>query len=213
MKKETWKLISQVQRDVSKFAKQYVKKEGFRGISNVVYKKIEDLLVSIVFFVRKDKGHFKLSVRIKVKAYNYDDLFWKIFQMESNILERESLRANGAFTCPSIELAEKEYEITVENYEEVIILVVEEFYQILHVFLEDLKKNYIDFNDYVLKQEGILDEKLLKMLANISIHRILDAKQMAVKEVEEGDTGKFENEDLGIYEHIIIYCDNLLKEK
>ena len=213
MKKETRKSVSQVQKEVEKIAKKYAKKEEFKGISNIIYKRVDDLFIFIIFFIRKNKGYFELSVSMEVKLNEYDNLFWKIFKMESNISERESLRANGAFACPSVEIQEKTYKITEENYEEVTILAVEEFYQILNVFLENLKRNYIDFNDYVLKQEDILNDKLLKMLANISIHKILDAKQMVTEEIKLGNRGGYGNEGLDIYEHILNYCNKLLKEK
>ena len=85
MKKETRKSVSQVQKEVEKIAKKYAKKEGFKGISNIIYKRVDDLFIFIIFFIRKNKGYFELSVSMEVKLYEYDNLFWKIFKMESNI--------------------------------------------------------------------------------------------------------------------------------
>ena len=45
MKKETRKSVSQVQKEVEKIAKKYAKKEGFKGISNIIYKRVDDLFI------------------------------------------------------------------------------------------------------------------------------------------------------------------------
>ena len=59
----------------------------------------------------------KLKYRINVKFYEYDNIFWNIMNMPSNCKEPDSLRAVGAFTSPSIKVADGELEIT-DNYDE-----------------------------------------------------------------------------------------------
>ena len=56
MKKETRKSVSQVQKEVEKIAKKYAKKEGFKGISNIIYKRVDDLFIFIIFLLEKIKG-------------------------------------------------------------------------------------------------------------------------------------------------------------
>lgn len=42
--------MSQVQKEVEKIAKKYAKKEEFKGISNIIYKRVDDFFICIIFY-------------------------------------------------------------------------------------------------------------------------------------------------------------------
>ncbi|MEN2773872.1 hypothetical protein [Acetivibrio clariflavus] len=83
--------------------------------------------------------------------------------MAENINRKESLRANGAFACPALELKEIVYEIVnSDRLEELFSDAILEFKREVELFINKVRKEYGDFNSYILEQCDILDEKLLK---------------------------------------------------
>lgn len=143
-----------------------------------------------------------------IKTYESDKLFWTIFDMKENIKERDSLRANGAFTMPSLKIGDFSLEITeYTNLKEA-----------SHIFLENISRhngNFIEFvcgstdifNRYLLEQNGYLREGLIKMIAQIELHNFKCAQQMAEKEIAKGERGGYCNKDKDIYQYILEYCE------
>lgn len=183
------------------------KKQNFKMISNCIYKVVDDYFSSAVFWLQYKEDKWTLFFRMNIKAYHYDNLFWEIFGMPENINAKESLRANGAYVCPTFQWIEKSYEVsTLELMPIDIANAINDFQNEINKLVEKIKLEHGDFNEFILSQENILDEKLLKMIANISKKDYFVAKEIACEEIDKGQRGGYRNKGKDIYEHIIEYC-------
>jgi hypothetical protein len=183
------------------------KENGFRSISNSIYKTSNSYFIHANYNVGLYENNYTFSIDLYIKKYNYDDIFWGVLDMGENTNGKISLRANGAFRSPSIPVTDKKYNIkNFANLDEMIRLALDDVnYEIDH-FFETMIKEYGDFNKLVLAQSDILDEKLLKMIANIDCREYGVAKKFAKHELSEGRDGRFQNNGKGIYEYIVEYC-------
>jgi|BioPla2DNA2_1021312.scaffolds.fasta_scaffold119703_1 hypothetical protein len=206
MTKEQKHDLRLLEKDIQKTIKRQGVLKSLKMISNCVYCKMEEFFIYAVYFVQlKNKG-YELVLRINIKPYVYDDLFWELLNMADNN-QKDSLRANGAFACPSLELKEIAYEIvSLDSLEELVSNAMLEFKRETELFINQVHKEYGDFNSYILEQSGILDERLLKMLAYICHENYSDAMKLATSEIELGNRGGYSNEGKDIYKHILNYC-------
>ena len=134
--------------------------------------------------------------------------------MFENINMKESLRANGAYTCPVFQWNEKTYEIS--NFESMYIDIanaISDFQNEVNKFVKIIKLEYDNFDSFIISRSNISDEKLLKMIANISKGDISAAYKMAHAEVELGNRGGYRNKGRDIYEYIIEYCNKHIINK
>lgn len=190
------------------------KKQNFKMISNCIYKVVEDYFSYAVFWVQYNEDKWTLFLRMNIKAYNYDNLFWEIFEMSENINAKESLRANGAYVCPSFQWIEKSYEVsTLELMHIDIANAIDDFQYEINKLVEMIKLEYGDFHAFILSKENILDGKLLKMIANISKKDYFIAKEIACEEIDKGQRGGYRNQGKDIYEYIIEYCNKSIKNR
>ncbi|KOS60623.1 hypothetical protein [Lysinibacillus sp. FJAT-14222] len=188
--------------------KQEAKKQNFKVISNCIYKVMGDYFACAVFWVQCNEDKWTLFLRMNIKAYNYDNLFWEIFEMPENINAKESLRANGAFACPPFQWIERSYEVsTLELMQSDIASAINDFQNEINKLVEVIKLDSGDFNSYILSQKNITDEKLLKMIANISKNDYSVAKEIAFAEIGKGQRGGYRNKGKDKYEYIIEYCN------
>jgi hypothetical protein len=201
-----------VEKEIQTLIKQQAKKQGFNVVSNCIYKIIDNYFIYSVFWIQKNESNWKLYLRMNIKPYNYDNLFWEIFDMADNVNAKDSLRANGAFICPSIQWHEKPYELGhSEHYNTEIVNAILDFQKETDEFIFYLNEKYPSFNSFVVDQQNILDEKLLKMIANISEGDYSLACKMADNEVIDGNRGGYKNKGKDIYEYIIEYCKKRIK--
>lgn len=192
--------------------KQEAKKQNFKVISNCIYKVVGEYFANAVFWVQFHEDQWTLFLRMNIKAYNYDNLFWDIFGMPENIHARDSLRANGAYVCPPIQWIEKSYEVsTFDLMHKDIENAIKDFQKEINNIIEIIKLQHGNFDSFILSQENILDEKLLKMIANISKNNYSVAQQMAFREIENGHRGGYKNKGKDVYEYIIEYCNEHMK--
>lgn len=202
--KEELKLINKA---VQNTIKQVIKKKSCKIASNCIYEKIKDYFVHAVFFIRFTNNQYLLTIRMNIKLYYYDDIFWKVIDMKDNIHQKDSLRANGAYVAPSIQWKEKSYIITDANcIEQICNDVVDDFKYESRSFIETIILRYNNFDSFALHQSGIMDEKLIKMLANINIKKYADAEALAQSELNQGHGGRFQNKGIDINEYILMYC-------
>lgn len=188
--------------------KQEAKKQDFKVISNCIYKVVGDYFAYAVFWVQCNADKWTLSLRMNIKAYTYDDLFWEIFEMPENINAKDSLRANGAFVCPPFQWIEKSYEVsTLELMQRDIASAINDYQNEIYKLVELIKLESGDFNSFILSQKNISDEKLLKMIANISKNDYSVAKEIACVEIGMGQRGGYRNKGKDIYEYIVEYCN------
>jgi hypothetical protein len=191
--------------------KREVKKKGFKTISNCIYKRIDNYFCYSVFWLQYNEDTWFLSLRMNIKPYNYDELFLKILNTSKDLTIRDSLRANGAYACPPIQLGEKLYEISnLEKMELDIEKAINSFEAEIENFNIKVKEKFKDFDNFILAQEEILDNKLLKMIANISLENYAIAREMATTEIRNNKRGGYSNEGKDIYQHIVEYCKSKL---
>lgn len=207
MDKKRKELFKHIEKELIKRLKSASKSFKYKTISNSLYKKIDDFYVHAVYFTRHTDNTLKFTVWNYVKTYESDKLFWTILDMESNINEKDSLRANGAYTMPSFKIGEFSLEITeATNLEEVSRTLMKKIAIEHYTFIDSFNKNTKMFDDYLLKQHGYLREALIKMIANIELQDLKKAKEMAEKEIESGNRGGYSNGDKDIYQYISEYC-------
>ena len=198
----------EIEKEIMTNIKQEAKKQKFKVISNCIYKVVGEYFVNAVFWLQSNEDKWTLSLRMNIKSYNYDNLFWEIFEMLENINAKESLRANGAFVCPSYQWDEKSYEVsTLDSMKTDIANAINDLQYEVNKIVELIKLEFGDFNSFILSQEDIMDEKLLKMIANISKDNFSVAKEMASAEISMGKRGGYRNKGKDIYEYIIEYCN------
>lgn len=211
MTKLQMKEIKLFEKEVKQIIKKQAKKHGFNVSSNCIYKRYNKYFTYSVFWIRCIENQFKLFFRMNIKLYNYDNLFWDIFDMKDNITAKDSLRANGAYTCPSIQWKEKSYDIKqFDSTEEDVDNAILDFQKEIDSFIINLNDNYGSFDSYVLSHTDILDQKLMEMLANISKQNYRAARDIAIIEVKNGNRGGYSNKGKDIFEYIIKYCEGEL---
>ena len=207
MAKEQKHDLRLLEKDIQKAIKKQCVLKSLKVISNCIYCRMEEFFIYAVYFVQLKNEGYELVLRINIKPYVYDDLFWEFLNMTDNINQKDSLRANGAYSCPSLELKELAYEIVnLNSLEELVSNAMLEVKSESELFINQVHKKYGNFNSYILEQSGILDERLLKMLAYICNEDFGAAMKLATSEIELGNRGGYSNEGKDIYEHILNYC-------
>ena len=207
MTKEQKEDLKRIDKVVKNTIKQVTKKQLCKVVSNCIYEKINNYFASAIYFVRFTDNQYILTLRMNMKLYNYDDIFLEVFDMKDNSHQKDSLRANGAYTAPSIQWKEKTFIIADVNcIEQICNEAVNEFKDESRRFIETVLSDYKDFDSFVLKQEGIMDEMLLKILANINLKKYVDAESIAQSELNQGCGGRFQNKGIDINEYVLMYC-------
>lgn len=193
--------------------KKESKKQQFKVISNCLYKADNDYFTHAVYWSHYEEDQWTLVLRMNTKAYTYDDLFWEIFEMPENINAKESLRANGAFVCPSLNWAEKSYKInSLDSMQKDVEKAIDDFQLEIEQFKRKIKVEYDNFSSFILAQTDFLDEMLLKMIAHIAREDYIVSKELACAELESGEIGGYRNKGKDIYEYIVKYCNEKLKD-
>lgn len=111
MDKQKKEQFKNIEKALIKEFKEVAKTFKYKSISNSLYKKDKDFFMHSVYFTAYKDKTLKFTVWNYVKTYESDNLFWTIFDMRDNINERDSLRANGAYTMPSFKSSEYSMEI------------------------------------------------------------------------------------------------------
>lgn len=207
MTKDQKEVLKEIVKDVKCEMKQNVNRAECKLVSNCIYKKLSDYFVSAIYFVRFSDNQYKLTLRYNIKIYYYDNIFWEVFDMKENCLQKDSFRANGAYTAPSIQWDEKIYTITdVGEVEQACVVAINEFNTESKKFIKKILSEYDNFDLFILKQAGIMDEMLLKMLANINMKKYAEAEYIANTELKNGRGGRFQNNGIDINEYVLMYC-------
>ena len=207
------KQLKEAEKKVNKAIKAIAKEYCYRTVSYDFYKKSGDFFLHTHYCMKLQEKKLQLVLRNFIKTYESDNLFWTIFDMESNIKERESLRAIGAFTMPSFEISKHVLDVS-EPVDE-----TELAREVLKVasreeddFLNLVSHNADVFNRKILEETGFLDEKLIKMIACIELGDIEKAGRMAEEEIKKRKSGGFGNNDKDIYQYIVEYCTAKCRE-
>lgn len=208
MDKERKDKLKRIEKDFIKKFKSIAKTYNYKSISNSLYKRVGGYFLHTVFFSSYGDNGLSFKVWNYIKSYESDNLFWTIFEMEENINEKDSLRANGAYTMPSFKIGEYSKELDeLTNLDELSHIFLKQISSENSHFIESVCKNTEIFNRNLLEQKGYLREELIKMIAHVELHNFKDAQQMAMKEIGKGNRGGFCNGDKDIYQYILEYCE------
>lgn len=124
-----------------------MKKRGYKFRSGFAFKRIdaENFCYGFPHFVREEKN---FTFIWNIKKYSYDDIFWKIMNMEENSNEPDSLRVCGAFAVRGVKILDirMRLEDNLETYLNELIIQIETETK------RFLEKNSV--NEYVLSYEG-----------------------------------------------------------
>lgn len=207
------KQLKNAEKMVNKAIKAIAKEYRYRVASYELYKKNGDFFLHTHHFLCMQEEKPQMVLWNYIKTYESDNLFWTIFDMESNIKERESLRAIGAFAMPSYRISEHVLDVSepvneTELAREVLDIVSREE----NDFLNLVSHNAYAFNRKILEETGYLDEKLIKMIACIELGDIEKAGRMAEEEIKKRKSGGFGNNDKDIYQYIVEYCTAKCRE-
>ena len=115
MKREEKKLLKENQKALEEVIKNNSKSFGYKTISGIVYKIINDFIFIILIgmnYVTKN-----ITVSIEYKPIILDKIFWEVFNMTEDTKDKPlSFHVNGWFTAKSVDI--KKYEIKYDSKEE-----------------------------------------------------------------------------------------------
>lgn len=187
------KLDKEQQKRVVDEIRKAAKQKKYKVKSYAIYTVEGSIFIHADFFVDTEK----ISYRIYIKNYEYDDIFWNVMQMHNNSKQNDSIRAVGAFKSPSILLDEGEIGLT-EKYEEQVIYFVNLIFECSHNFLKTQ-----DIDEYVINCMDGIDINILKYIAYIHMGKKNEARAIAEKAICDGDRGRFSNEGKYFFEWAI----------
>ncbi|WP_255387560.1 hypothetical protein [Listeria sp. ILCC792] len=192
--------------------KEDVKLYKLKLKGGILYKKLGDYFIYLRLNVTGMNNDI-LRVRGNIKPFVSDDIFWEVFNMQSNIDEPMSLRANGAFKVDGFEAFYEDSEFkSLESLQTLSKELLNKSYKYLEQLVFSFN-NYNDFLDFTKTQtkEQLYDYDLVNMLLLIYKKEYTDAKENAVKCMENNKYGRFNNEGKYIYEYIVDYCNKCIE--
>ena len=170
------KIDKQLKKELNQSVRVAAKRLKLKSRSERFFDKVGDYLVKYMIDINFPDNKFRLIIRPYIKPYIIDDIFWEVFDMESNSQEPMSLRAVGAFTVDTFTLptkiAEEDWTMEDLNLEKVETKVFEVLSE-THEEVLKLISSFSDFEDfytYVVENAPIpAHYDLLGML--LMIHR------------------------------------------
>ncbi|MFS9026913.1 hypothetical protein [Streptococcus sp. OMI870] len=212
------KIDKQLKKELNQSVRVAAKRLKLKSRSERFFDKVGDYLVKYMIDINFPDNKFRLIIRPYIKPYIIDDIFWEVFDMESNSQEPMSLRAVGAFTVDTFSLptkiAEEDWtmeDIDLEKVEtkvfEVLSKVHEEVLKLINSF-----STFEDFYTYVVENAPIpAHYDLMGMLLIIHREQYADALRMAEDLIAKRKLGKFQNKSKWINEYIVDYCKEKIK--
>lgn len=203
-----------IAKDINKKAIKYIKSVGKKYSVGTkgerMFTKSGNMFFHSLVSVAYVNAEFILYGEIKVKPFDLDDLFWEVFDAESNKNEPISFRASGAYVAPSAKT--KLIKVAFNSSYNI----GEKFKKLLDSFgqyIGEFKSQVSDVESYYeyLKnnQEYELNE-LLWILLDIHLGNYAKAIEMLQQELSLNKTGGFSVGDKDIYEYAEDYCKNRL---
>lgn len=190
------KIDKQKEKILTNAVKKESRKRKFRFRQDIVYFVKDKYFISCLFYLN-NLNEIKYYVRLKEMVY--DDIFWKLMNMEDNLKEPLSLRAIGAFTSKSIDVFNGKilYDEKIDAIAKIILdhieLSISEF----------IKAN--DLDDYVLNKNTGPYKDLLKCIVYIKRNELYLAKEIAEKNIDNDKCGGFVNKGKTFFEYVLEY--------
>lgn len=182
------KIDKQLRKEYVKRIQQKAKESGYKAPQYMFYKiQEDDLLYGFFTFVSSGE----LVYHLEAKKMSFDNIFWKIMDMEDNMKRSNTLRVNGAFVSPGVSISNGKIPLT------------EDIDGISNDFIDKATKDFAvfcennDIIDYIFSGKQVLALETLKCLAYIDSGQESKAVELATKQIEKGDTGRFVSANKG----------------
>ncbi len=189
-----------------------MKSNKLKSKGGVLYRRLGDYFIYIRFSVTGINNDI-LRARGNIKPFVSDDIFWEVFNVQSNIDEPMSLRANGAFKVDGFEAFYEDAEFkSLESLQ----TLSKELFEKSYKYLEQLVISFNSYNDFLdftkaQTKKQLYDFDLTNMLLQIYEKNYKDAKENAIRCMENNKYGRFSNEGKYIYEYIVDYCNKFIE--
>ena len=200
--------LKEIEKQISATLKKIAKTYGFRAVSCSVYHKNNSYFFNAIHFVQSKENEIFLTMRTTVKLYCYDDILWEIMDMSENSLHKDSLRANGAFAAPVVQMYEKDYSVSdISDIEITCKEAIDEFAKSSDDFIAHIDEEHADFDSFVINRTGVPHDDLIKMIAYIHLQDFSSAKKLAEYELSHKRGGRFRNKGIDVNEFVVRFCD------
>lgn len=153
--------------------RQSAKAHRWKSSRGFIYKATDLLFFSLVIVGQAKQG--RLFYMLSYKLLAFDELFWKIVNLEENLKQPLSFRAFGAWTAPQTTICEGEVSIVdldTENAQ----LAVNEIFTVCEPEAEKVSKEINGLDDNLRVIEGFyrrLKDKYPNAVTNIWVERLL----------------------------------------
>lgn len=189
------KIDKQLRKEYVKRIQQKAKESGYKAPQYMFYKiQEDDLLYGFFTFVSSGE----LVYHLEAKKMSFDNIFWKIMDMEDNMKRSNTLRVNGAFVSPGVSISNGKIPLT-EDIDGISNDFIDKATNDFAVFCENN-----DIIDYIFSGKQVPGLKTLKCLAYIDSGQESKAVELATKQIEKGDTGRFVSANKGFFERVVI---------
>lgn len=202
MTREEQKKLRELNKVLPKMLQNKIKKYEFKKRDYVIWCIKDNLFFTLNLHIGvPDDGKCYCWTSESIKPLWLDDLFWEIFQMESNKSEPLSLRAIGAFTIRGSQVFEDKTELvewSIDELDKYIDGCLEHFYTSVQVCTVDDFYSNLDIAGY----HGEL-RNALSLIHNKKYQQALEC-------VDSCESGRFINGNLNINDAMITYCKSKL---
>ncbi|WP_368935933.1 hypothetical protein [Bacillus sp. SH8-8] len=194
---------------ISASIKKELKKYKLKSRGGIYYKKIGQYFIYMHIGATGVENDI-VRIRGYVKPYIIDDIFWEVFNMESNSNEPIGLRANAAYKVDGFEAFYNDVKYgDVESLGDVANELIGKCYEYLEQTVESFEgfEDFLSFSKSSDKNQ-LYDYNLVDMLLLINTGKYKEAKSIAKNLIAKHEYGRFINEEKNIYEYIVDYCNS-----
>jgi len=175
-----------------------VKNRGYKMRGMDVFRLNDDMFIVLSSYGMPSG---KLRYHVQIKHYEYDNIFWKIMDMESNMKESLSLRACGVWISPMLRLETEDIEFT-DDYGELAGRLLDITDRVSRDFMDSH-----DIDEYVVSRDGDGVYLVLKCLAYIHMEKKEEAARIARESLASGYSGTFIIGNKGFMEWALEYLE------
>lgn len=201
------KLAKDINKKAVKQIKRLGKKFGVSTKGERMFMKLGNMFFHSLISVAYVNAEFILYGEIKVKPFDLDDLFWDVFDAESNKQEPVSFRAYGTYVAPSAKI--KLIKVILDsdkNIEESCDEFLDSYNHTIDEFMAEVK-DIKSYYEYLKKNQEYELNELLWILLEIQLGNYTKAIEMLQQELSLNMTGGFSAGEKDIYVFAKEYCE------
>lgn len=207
MKKEDKLIFKELEKKFSQMIRLICKEYKYKVINGSVYFVRDDFFFNILPYLRLREDKAIIRGELCIKPMKLDDIFWDVFDMQSNKNAPLSLRVNGAFVLRGLPIAT--IEIYLRTLDEV------ELNNALHSFFNDMvsanEKIECSLDSFIklhTMSEKYYQSELVEIFCLILKSLYVEALNRTIELLDNGDKGRFCNHNKWINEYIVDYCND-----